>query len=132
MLAPTRRLTPTRGALHLDLGHVALLVDEVEEAVLALDAALAARDEGEPFDVILMDMQMPVMDGYGAADLLRKQGYSGPIIALTAHAMAEDRQKCLDAGCDDFATKPIDRHKLISLILRITDQQQAKLLVGQS
>jgi signal transduction histidine kinase/ActR/RegA family two-component response regulator len=93
-------------------------VTVVENGRLAVDTALAARDRGTPFQVVLMDMQMPVMDGYAATRLLREQGYDGPIIALTAHAMASDRDKCISAGCDDYATKPINRAKLVELIRR--------------
>jgi PAS domain S-box-containing protein len=93
-------------------------VTVVDNGARAVATALAARTSGTPFDVILMDMQMPELDGYEATRRLRDSGYDGAIIALTAHAMAQDRRKCLDAGCDEYASKPVDRELLIGCIQR--------------
>lgn len=87
----------------------------------ALEQALAAYAEGRPFDTILMDMQMPILDGYEATRQLRAAGYPGLILALTAYAMAEDREECLRVGCDEHISKPVDWDRLTHLILARTD-----------
>ncbi|MBC7421237.1 MAG: response regulator [Bdellovibrio sp.] len=71
------------------------------------------------FDVILMDIQMPVMDGHQAMQVLREKGYSGPVVALTAHAMKEERERAIASGFLHFLTKPIDRKTLTELLVRL-------------
>jgi signal transduction histidine kinase/ActR/RegA family two-component response regulator len=92
-----------------------------------VELALEAQGQDGPFDLILMDMQMPEMDGYEATAALREARYSGPIVALTAHAMIDDRQKCFDAGCSGYATKPINRETLVSLVAECREPPDSEI-----
>ena len=89
-------------------------VDVADDGQIALEMLDKSHNLNVPYDLLITDMQMPVMDGYLLARTLRSRGVKMPIVALTAHALAEDRQKCLDAGCDDYLTKPIDKHLLLT------------------
>jgi signal transduction histidine kinase/CheY-like chemotaxis protein len=122
---------------HLDAnlsGKTVLVVDDVEDNRLLLNHMLKRRgidvdfaSNGEEavkaamaksYDVIFMDIQMPVMDGYKATEILRASGYRKTIVALTAHAMKEDREKCLKSGCNDYLTKPVQLKALLRAIVR--------------
>jgi signal transduction histidine kinase/CheY-like chemotaxis protein len=96
----------------------------------AVKRALAARQEGKVFDVVLMDVQMPLVDGFTATAQLRAEGYTGPIVALTAHAQAEQLQQALQCGCDACLSKPIDE-SLLGLLSKLTRPgvQSAELAV---
>lgn len=102
-----------RRLVSLFLRKAGVSVETAENGMEAVDAALEAQHVGSPFDLILMDMQMPVLDGYSATRVLRSKGYKGQIVALTAHALQSEHDKCLAAGCDGYLTKPVDRAALV-------------------
>jgi signal transduction histidine kinase/CheY-like chemotaxis protein/HPt (histidine-containing phosphotransfer) domain-containing protein len=136
-LHPRKKAAPDRGKPTLPPAEILLVEDgSTNRKLISLvlrraGANVTTAENGlvgvemattSPFDLILMDMQMPVMDGYTAASTLRERGITAPIIALTAHAMKGDEQKCLAAGCTGYLTKPIDGDELIRMI---ADQLQA-------
>jgi CheY-like chemotaxis protein len=104
-------------------GHTYVAVNDGREAVAALEA-------GGTFDVVLMDVQMPVMDGFEATAAIRAReaGTGGhlPIVALTAHAMKGDLERCLDAGMDAYVSKPIRAAELYELLDRLVSAQRAR------
>jgi PAS domain S-box-containing protein len=86
----------------------------------ALAAVMTADQAGQSFSTVVLDMQMPEMDGFAVVRKLRTQGFAAPIIALTAHAMLGDREKCLAAGCNGYLSKPVDRQQLITAVANLT------------
>ena len=125
---------PQTDSLELS-GKRVLLVDDDIRNIYAMSALLdelglvvvAAKDgvealqafDREPFDLVLMDMAMPNMDGYTATRLLKgERACAIPVIALTAHAMKGDREKCITAGCDDYLAKPVGRQELLEMLHR--------------
>ena len=93
-----------------------LQVDIANDGLVALSMLERARQQGRPYALVFMDMQMPRMDGYEATQKLRAAGFKLPVIALTANAMSGDRERCIAAGCDDFASKPFQRSEIEALL----------------
>jgi CheY-like chemotaxis protein len=114
-LMPDGRVLWIEGAARAIVGADVLLVDNGLAVLEAIDTAAA---NGAGYDIILMDMQRPILDGYQAASALRARGYRGPVLALTAHAMAADLEQCTRAGCDEVITKPIDRATFLAALGR--------------
>jgi len=104
-------VAPNQILVKLLLEKMGLEVTVVGDGTEAVQTARA-----EEFDLILMDMQMPNMNGYEATRILREDGLSTPIIAVTAHAMNGDEEKCLDAGCNGYLTKPVGQHELKTIL----------------
>ncbi len=115
-LPALRVLVVDDGESNRDL--ISLVLSETGATVVCAENGKQGVDRAgqADFDLVIMDMQMPVMDGYTAARQLRTLGYSMPIIALTAHAMRGDREKCLAAGCSGYLSKPIDIDSLVETI----------------
>ncbi len=119
-LRPLRVLLVEDGDINRRLIHLVLQrhhcdVVDAENGQVGVDLALERE-----FDVILMDMQMPVKDGYTATSELRSRGVTIPILALTAHAMSGDEERCLQAGCTCYLTKPIDEYRLVQKLAEVT------------
>nr|HRO67976.1 response regulator [Pseudobdellovibrionaceae bacterium] len=96
---------------------------QVDLAVNGLEATTKAVS-GD-YDLVLMDIQMPLMDGYQATKILKKKGVRAPILALTAHALSEEKDRCESAGCDGHLTKPIDRKTLLENVAYYSGRMDA-------
>ncbi|KAA1261183.1 Aerobic respiration control sensor protein ArcB [Rubripirellula obstinata] len=92
-----------------------------------VDAIQTAIDEGRPFTAVCMDMQMPILDGYGAVREIRRRGIDVPIIALTANAMQGDQDDCMEAGCTAFISKPIDKKALLSKLKEVSGKKHGEV-----
>jgi len=116
LLAEDNAVNQKVALIHLrKFGFSADVVNNGREALEAMQAG---------YDLVLMDIQMPEMDGYESARAIRKAGYGLPIIAMTANAMKGDQEKCLEAGMDDYLSKPINPKEMLDKIEEWSDRQR--------
>jgi CheY-like chemotaxis protein/anti-sigma regulatory factor (Ser/Thr protein kinase) len=99
------------------LGHSQIHVDTAQSGPEGIQMALKC-----PYDLILLDIQMPVMDGYEAVKVLKESGYLGPVVALTAHAMKGFRERCLESGFSDYLGKPLSWTNLTQILVKFLPQ----------
>ncbi len=102
-------------------------VETAEDGERALSLVLEAIENERPYDIILLDMQMPKLDGYQVVERLRDRKVATPVIALTANAMAGDKEICLSAGCDEYLTKPVSRTRLLEKMRLLFSQTNGKV-----
>ncbi|MCA9135386.1 MAG: PAS domain S-box protein, partial [Planctomycetales bacterium] len=107
-------------------------VEEAENGQEAVDRIREQVRGNQLPDIILLDMQMPKLDGYQTAKQLRELGFTGPIIALTADAMQGDMNRCIQAGCNDYLSKPIDKGKMLRMVAEMTNAASARHDQSQS
>jgi CheY-like chemotaxis protein len=98
------------------LFHRALTAAGAETDLASNGAEAITLSAAIHYDAIIMDMRMPVVDGYNATAAIRQAGYRGPVIALTAHANPGEEERCRASGCSHFFLKPIDRRSLITAV----------------
>jgi CheY-like chemotaxis protein len=115
-----------RYLLRLFLEGAGAQVVAVADGPAALEAVQSARAQGAPIDIVILDIQMPGLDGYETARRLRAQGFTKPIIGLTAGAMSGDRERCLQSGFDACLTKPIDQPTLLEMIRCQTQESNSE------
>lgn len=126
LLAPPAQLNCRLLLVEDDREHQSLLalmlrkagakVTVAENGEIAVELARTACSAEKPFDIVVMDLQMPVLDGVAATREIRANGFKNPIIALTARAIPTDREQCIAAGCDGFLSKPVTRVDLVRFL----------------
>lgn len=102
-------------------------VQLADDGQAGLDRIRESDASGKVFDLILMDMQMPVLDGYEATSILREDGVTTPIIGVTAYAQGEDRERCINAGCSEYLSKPVDRKSLLNMCSNLIERHQSAM-----
>jgi CheY-like chemotaxis protein len=113
-----------RRVISYSLKRLGLVVETAENGELGVERVLA---EPEGFDLVLMDISMPVMDGRQAVKILRERKFTLPIVALTAHALEEERERCLREGFDEYLAKPFSSRDLKTILERVWTKREERV-----
>jgi CheY-like chemotaxis protein len=112
-----------RQVITLRLNSIGAEVVPARNGKEALEQVRDAAEQGRPFDAVIMDMEMPVLDGYEAVRQLRAGGFTSPILAVTAYAMSKDREECLRLGCDEHISKPIEWDHFFRMLIQLLPER---------